>query len=199
AAMLQQAKPLLKQIAAPVLSLMLRKRFAAIAGIGPDELDLALDIKAPRAQRPAAAKPRPRGSLPATGIQVTALVLALPSLAKHYHLSEEDAVGPELTLLAGVVDFCRRHPDVQAAGLIEAGLAGQVPQPQLDQVMSHLAWMEQLNFTPQQIELEFHDGLAKMKKELEKKLSEARFRMAKSTADLKANAAPGASTLNKTA
>ena len=199
AAMLQQAKPLLKQIAAPLLSLMLRKRFAAVAGIAQDELELALDIKAPRAQRPSASRPKPRGSLPATATQVTALILALPGLAKHYYLSEEDPVEPELALLASVVDFCRQHPDIQAAGLIEAGLAGQVPQAQLDQVMSHLAWMEQLNFTPQQIELEFHDGLAKMKKELEKKSSAARFRAAKTTADLKATTVPGASTLNKTA
>ena len=186
AALLQKAKPLLKQIAAPVLSLMLRKRFAEVAGISQDELDLALDIKPQRNQRPAMAKARPRASLPATAIQVTALVLALPSLANQSVLDELATTEPDSATLASVVEFCRQHPDIQAAGLIEAGLVGQVPQGQLEQVMSHLAWMDQLNFTPQQIELEFHDGLAKMKKELEKKTSAARFRSATSSADLKA-------------
>ena len=55
AAMLKRAKPLLKQISAPLLSVMLRKRFAEIAGISREELDALLEIKNLTAQQPSAA------------------------------------------------------------------------------------------------------------------------------------------------
>ena len=192
AALLQKAKPLLKQIAAPLLSVMLRKRFAEIAGIPREELDTLLDIKGPALPRSSPAHPARRGSMPSTRIQLAAQILALPALANHFNLETGTSVDPELEFLANLVDFCRRHPDIQAAGSIEAGLAGLASERLLSAASSQLAWMEQLNFTPQQIELEFQDGLAKMKKELEKKFTEARYRTAKSTAELKTTAAPSA-------
>src|SRR5262249_20199067 len=42
---LQEAKPLVKQIAAPMLSMMVRKQVAELAGIAGDELDRSFDIK----------------------------------------------------------------------------------------------------------------------------------------------------------
>lgn len=61
AKLMQQAKPLVKQIAAPMLSLLIRKELAQLAGVMPQELDAQFDIRrqaAPApAGRPAAAKP----------------------------------------------------------------------------------------------------------------------------------------------
>ena len=48
---LQEAKPLVKQIAAPMLSLMLRKQIAELAGVSQAELDRSFEIKAAGAQR----------------------------------------------------------------------------------------------------------------------------------------------------
>ena len=64
ARLLQEAKPLVKKIAAPLLSLMLRKQLAQLAGIGQDELETLYEIKAPRRSTPAAkAAPRAKTSL----------------------------------------------------------------------------------------------------------------------------------------
>ncbi len=61
AKLMQQAKPLVKQIAAPMLSLLIRKELAQLAGVMPQELDAQFDIRrqaAPApAGRPAAARP----------------------------------------------------------------------------------------------------------------------------------------------
>lgn len=192
AALLQSAKPLLKQISAPLLSVMLRKRFADIAGISREELDTLLEIRNSTAPRQPPQKLNRRNSLPTPAVQLAALVLAAPELAAQFDLDIGLNPAPDIGFLALLVEFCRRRPDIRTAGAIAAGLEEASTSQALSAAMSHLAWMEQLNFTPPQIELEFQDGLAKMKRELEKKFTEARYRTAKSTAELKDTAAPNA-------
>jgi DNA primase len=53
AKLLQEAKPLIKQIAAPMLSLMLRKQLADVTGITQQELDAEFQIKTQTASAPA--------------------------------------------------------------------------------------------------------------------------------------------------
>ena len=48
ARLLQEARPLIRKVAAPVLSLMLRKQLAILGGISQEELDELYEIKAPR-------------------------------------------------------------------------------------------------------------------------------------------------------
>lgn len=61
AKLMQQAKPLVKQIAAPMLSLLIRKELAQLAGVMPQELDAQFEIRRQPAPAPAvrsaAAKP----------------------------------------------------------------------------------------------------------------------------------------------
>jgi DNA primase len=45
ARLLQEARPLVKQVAAPLLSLLLRKQFAQMAGISQQELDAQFQVK----------------------------------------------------------------------------------------------------------------------------------------------------------
>lgn len=54
ARLLQEARPLVKQVAAPMLSLLLRKQLAALGGIGQDELEDLYEIRAQRKTKPAA-------------------------------------------------------------------------------------------------------------------------------------------------
>ncbi len=193
AALLQSAKPLLKQIAAPVLSVMLRKRFAEIAGIPREELDGLLEIK-PKGQtsRTIPTAPNRDISLPMP-LRLAAQIMAQPALANDCDLQLQDSVDAEMVFLRQVIDFCRNHPDVKAAGQIEVGLADLAPKSLLDRTVRFLANEEQeFSWSAEQIEVVFQDGLAKMKKELDKKFTEARYRTAKSTADLKINAAPSA-------
>ena len=61
---LQEARPLSKQVAAPLLSLMLRKQLAVLGGISQDELESLYDIKTQRRPAPVAkTMPRTRSSL----------------------------------------------------------------------------------------------------------------------------------------
>lgn len=190
AALLQSAKPLLKQIAAPVLSVMLRKRFAEIVGIPRKELDGLLDIRhmSPLAQLPSRMQARDT-SLP-LALRLAAQIMAQPSLAMGCDLPLQSANEPEVAFLTQVIDFCRSHQDVKVAGQIEAALADSVSKSLLTRTMSFLAMEEQeFSWSAEQIEVVFQDGLAKMKKELDKKFTEARYRTAKSTAELKTTAA----------
>jgi DNA primase len=58
AKLLQQAKPLVKQIAAPMLSLMIRKELAQVAGVLQQELDGQFEIRSQTAGNPATAPAR---------------------------------------------------------------------------------------------------------------------------------------------
>ena len=53
ARLLQEARPLVKRIAAPLLSLLVRKQLATLGGINQDELDNLYEIKAQRKTAPA--------------------------------------------------------------------------------------------------------------------------------------------------
>lgn len=53
AKLMQQAKPLVKQIAAPMLSLLLRKELAQLVGVSQQELDANFEIRAQAAPAPA--------------------------------------------------------------------------------------------------------------------------------------------------
>ena len=63
AKLLQEAKPLVKQITAPMLSLMLRKQLAEVTGITQQELNGEFQIKAPRAAAPARRAPPAQRSI----------------------------------------------------------------------------------------------------------------------------------------
>ena len=79
--LLQEAKPLVKAITAPMLSLMLRKQLAQLAGFTQQELDREFDVKA----QPAAAAPPPRRAPPAQRsiVQTVIELLALDPAFAH--------------------------------------------------------------------------------------------------------------------
>lgn len=79
ARLLQEARPLVKQVAAPLLSLLLRKQLATLGGIGQDELESLYEIKAQRKTAPAA-KPVARTTTPIIR-KLILRVMADPSLS----------------------------------------------------------------------------------------------------------------------
>ena len=81
ARLLQEAGPLIKKIAAPVLSLMLRKQLAAVGGLSQDELDNLYQIKTPR-RAAAPAKPVTRAATSLTR-KLMLRVMADPGLSAH--------------------------------------------------------------------------------------------------------------------
>ena len=110
AKLLQQAKPLVKQIAAPMLSLMIRKELALVAGVLQQELDNEFEIKSQSGHAPAPA----RRQVPVTQSilrTVLELVVAEPRFAAligHEDLQiGSDAPGldqADLQVLLAVVD-----------------------------------------------------------------------------------------------
>lgn len=79
AKLLQDAKPLIKQITAPLLSLLLRKQLAGLVGITQQELDGQFQIKPQLASAPPRSVPPAQRSITRT---VTELLMVEPTLAK---------------------------------------------------------------------------------------------------------------------
>jgi DNA primase len=77
---LQQAKPLVKQIAAPMFSLMIRKELAQVTGISQQELDGEFEIRSQATSTPAPAR-RPTQTTPSILRTVLELVVAEPRFA----------------------------------------------------------------------------------------------------------------------
>ncbi len=122
AKLLQQAKPLVKQIAAPMLSLLIRKDLAQLAGVSQQELDAQFEIK----NQPAAAPARRQA--PAT-LSILRTVLELVVCEPHLGLRVDrgelahgaDVAGIEqleLQALAAVLE--RIGPEGVAINLGEA-------------------------------------------------------------------------------
>ena len=85
AKLLQQAKPLVKQMAAPILSLLIRKELARITGVSQQELDSQFEI---RGQTVAATARRPVQVAPSILRTVLELVICNPQLGSHIDLRE---------------------------------------------------------------------------------------------------------------
>ncbi len=77
AALMQQAKPLVKQIAAPMLSLLIRKEIAQLVGVLPQELDAQFEI---RNSSFAVPPKRPQPAQPSILRNMLDLVVCDPSL-----------------------------------------------------------------------------------------------------------------------
>jgi DNA primase len=88
ARLLQNARPLVKRIAAPLLSLMLRKQFAQIAGLTQQELDREFQVKTN------VSAPPPRRSAPAPRSIVRSLIELVMRHREYARLIDHAALEP---------------------------------------------------------------------------------------------------------
>jgi DNA primase len=115
---LQEAKPLVKQISAPMLSLMLRKQLAELGGIAQSELDRGFEIKSTsRTQVPE----RRTAVKPSLAMQLSEMLVHRPALcALTGEQSSIPALAPadippnELVLLARLLELCQERPDIRS-------------------------------------------------------------------------------------
>ena len=115
--LLQLARPLLQQVTAPALGLMLRKRLAELAGISQAELEDLYQIQPIR--KPAKALPRLKRNPPSLVRQMLQFLLVQPQLAQGVVFEQKGREGEELTL-AVLLEFLAEHPHIKdAAPLIE--------------------------------------------------------------------------------
>ena len=115
ARLLELAKPLLKQISAPTLGLMLRKRLAELAGIAQAELEGLYQVQ-PVARQKAAA-PAFRTRKPASlERKLLQLMLFQPELCKRF---DSDMADVQEGLLAAVLEFAASAQNLTTAALLE--------------------------------------------------------------------------------
>ena len=119
ARLLQEAKPLVQQISAPMLSLMLRKELADIAGITQQELDHEFEIKGIPRAGPQYQERKAQISQP---MHLLMLLMGNWELCRKVS-TEQIALleaSPEFVPAAEVVRFAQRHDQSSVASFLEA-------------------------------------------------------------------------------
>jgi len=118
---LQDAKPLVKQVAAPMLSLMLRKQVAELAGVAQSELEHGFEIKVVSRGR---AQERRDSIKPSLTRLLAEMLVFRPSLAAladssqlqaNADLASIELPPAELALLERLLELCRIDPDLRSA------------------------------------------------------------------------------------
>jgi DNA primase len=158
AKLLQQARPLVKQIAAPMLSLMIRKELAQVAGVLQQELDAQFEIKTQVAVAAAPAR-RTVPAAPSILRTVLELVVAEPrfaSLVGHEDLQLGSCVPgleqADLQALSAVVDAI--HAGDERINLGEAFRGTPHEAAVRNAEAGALRWQER-SLQPAELEAEF--------------------------------------------
>lgn len=129
---LNDAEPLLKQIQAPKLAIMLRKEFARLAQLDPVEMESVMKLPRSAARRPQA-PPRASRKPPTLARWLIKMVLLRPVLAQKLPLPWIAGRGVEFDFLASVVKLAAESSAPTAGGLLEA-LKGRAPHDLLTEV-----------------------------------------------------------------
>lgn len=118
-AFLQAAHPLLSQVRAPALALMLRKRCAELANLQLSELDNLWQIKS-RQFNPARAPARaPRQAPASIWHWLLRAILFMPSLARELDASLIASSDPDADALRAVLELLRTHPNLGTASVVD--------------------------------------------------------------------------------
>jgi DNA primase len=116
---LQDAQPLVKQVSAPMLSLMLRKQVADLAGIAHSELDRSFGIKQTSRSQ---VQERRSAVKPSLARQLSEMLVFRPLLGAKADPADLSAIldvpsaefpPAELVLLARLLEVCRSRPDLR--------------------------------------------------------------------------------------
>lgn len=115
---LDEAKPVLQQLQAPKLNLMLRKRVAELAEITQVEVESLLKLEAPSAPRKAQAK-IPRRA-PTLSRKLLQLLLIKPDLAARLDVASLPNGGAEFDALARIAAIVGVNPLINARTLLQS-------------------------------------------------------------------------------
>lgn len=165
AKLLQDARPLVKQIAAPLLSLMLRKRLAELTGVTQGELDAQYQVKAQPAAMPA--QPRRRAGQHDSFIRpVIELLCFRPELAR---LADRGAIAhgiglpgvnhAELEALNRLLEMFEKDPTVTS---IAEYFRETSHRALFEEIEAALILREEAQGAPEVVQQEFEDGWRKL-------------------------------------
>src|SRR5260370_37927842 len=128
---LRCGKPLVKQVAAPMLSLMLRKQAAELAGVAQSELEQGFEIKVVARGRAAERRTSVKPSLTRLLSEMLVFRPSLAALADstqiqaNADLASIELPPAELALLERLLELCRSRPDLRSAAEHFRGGAGE--------------------------------------------------------------------------
>jgi DNA primase len=159
ARLLQLARPLLQQVAAPALGLMLRKRLAELAGISQAELEDLFQIQAIRT--PTKILPRLKRNPPSLARQMLQFLLVQPQLGQGIVLEQKGREGEELTL-AVLLEFLAEHPHLKDAAPLIEHFRGTVHEVRIRDAAAEVMQWEDL-FDAEEIAQEFAGALVQLK------------------------------------
>ncbi len=180
AKLLQAAKPLVKQVAAPILSLLLRKELARLSGITQEELDGQYQIK-PRSAQPAPRHAPARRAKTSLARELVERLIFDPSLAQYANRGA----------LAGMADQVGFDVDPTELRTVERLLEVLAAESQITSFAEYFRGtdhealireaelnslrLQELNLAPADLQREFADGwaglLARVRKDLERRAS----------------------------
>ncbi len=135
---LQDAKPLVKQVPAPMLSLMLRKQIAELAGVSQAELDRSFDIKAVARTQAPERRESIKPSLVRALMEMLAFQPSLAALADMHRLRENADLASselpqsELVLLAKVLELCIGQRNVRSVAEHFRGSEFELPAHEIE-------------------------------------------------------------------
>ncbi|TSA49030.1 MAG: DNA primase [Nitrosomonadales bacterium] len=133
---LNEAAPLLKQIQAPALSLMLRKRIAELAGVTLDEMGTLLHLEQPKPMSARAPGRAPRKA-PTLARKLLHMLLLRPQLAQQLLPQQLPQKAPEDALLRRLLELAHAHPHMQSAALLDS-LRAEAPEPLMKELSAEL-------------------------------------------------------------
>jgi DNA primase len=170
ARLLQLARPLLAQVAAPALGLMLRKRLAELAGIAQTELEELFQIK-----REARKDPLPREAgrkPPSLARKLLQLLLVRPQVAEGVKPEELGSGEGELKTLAAALEFVGNSPQIAGIAAIIEHFRGTAHEAVLQQVAGEVLQLDGA-LEDAEVEREFAGALVQLKKQAwDKKIAE---------------------------
>ncbi|MHB0986664.1 MAG: DNA primase [Sulfuricella sp.] len=164
---LKLAQPLVQQVAAPALRLMLQQKLAELSGISRNELDGLMPVKS--AVKPTAAPSRvSRKPLQSLVRKLLQSLLFQPSLGVDFDMRLAGGDSDEARTLSALLDFIARHPESRStSGILEyfrgsrheallSAVSGEIMQWSEDfEVMAEFAGaLEQLKNSGRQRQIE---------------------------------------------
>lgn len=169
---LNDAEPLLKQMLAPKLGLLLRKRVAELAQMAPGELESVMKLPRPEARRPQAPA-RASRKPPTLARRLIRMVLLRPMLAQRLPLGWVEGNGVEFEFLRVVLGLAEGNSALTTVTMLEM-LRGRVPPELLKEVSAEAIEVDE-DFG---IEEEFEGALQQLRAVVGQREMEAILRIA---------------------
>lgn len=161
---LQSARPLVTQITAPALGLMLRKRLADLAGVSQSELQALYQIKLQA--RPQVPQKFARKA-PSIARKLLQLLLYQPQLAANFDAALPDSPQTEFQALKQLLEFLGDDPHLQNTAVIIECFRGTAYEALLREVGRELFMWEERKLDEEDMAREFAGALDQLR-ELER-------------------------------